>query len=72
MQRVAEVPSLAPEPVHESHWLYDSISTSGSGNYSWNEVDFVTDVLVNKDLNLDPLLIIESDYSKNKPEIKLV
>ena len=26
--------------------VYDSISTSGSGNYSWNEVDFVGDVLV--------------------------
>ena len=48
--------------------IYESISTSGSGNYSWNEVDFVTDVLVNKDLNLDPLLIVESsEESRSAP-----
>ena len=33
-----------------------------------NEVDFVTDVLVNKDLNLDPLLIVESsEESRSAP-----
>ena len=49
----------------EQPWelVYDSISTSGSGNYSWNEVDFVGDVLINRDLNLDPLIIVETDSS---------
>jgi len=36
--------------------VYDSISKSDGANYSWNEVDFVGDVLINKDLNLNPLL----------------
>ena len=45
--------------------VYDSISTSGGGNYSWHEVDFVGDVLINKDLNLDPLLIVDTDDSSS-------
>ncbi len=53
----------------ENPWqlVYDSISSSGAGNYSWNEVDFVTDVLVNKDFNPDPLLIIEGDSLREAP-----
>ena len=52
--------SLSAVQTAEEPWqlVYDSISTSGSGNYSWNEVDFVGDVLINKDLNLDPLIIL--------------
>ncbi len=62
--------SLEEIGQEEDPWqlVYNSISTSGSGNYSWNEVDFVTDVLVNKDLNLDPLLIVESgDSTRSAP-----
>jgi len=57
--------SLTSVESAEEPWelVYDSISTSGSGNYSWNEVDFVGDVLINKDLNLDPLIIVESEGS---------
>ena len=57
--------SLSEVKSAEEPWelVYDSISTSGSGNYSWNEVDFVGDVLINKDLNLDPLIIVESEGS---------
>ena len=57
--------SLSAVKSAEEPWelVYDSISTSGSGNYSWNEVDFVGDVLINKDLNLDPLIIVESEGS---------
>ncbi|MDC0243330.1 MMPL family transporter [Marine Group III euryarchaeote] len=57
--------SLSAVKSTEEPWelVYDSISTSGSGNYSWNEVDFVGDVLINKDLNLDPLIIVESEGS---------
>ena len=57
--------SLSEVKSTEEPWelVYDSISTSGSGNYSWNEVDFVGDVLINKDLNLDPLIIVESEGS---------
>ena len=57
--------SLSAVKSEEEPWelVYDSISTSGSGNYSWNEVDFVGDVLINKDLNLDPLIIVESEGS---------
>ena len=61
--------SLSAVQTAEEPWqlVYDSISTSGSGNYSWNEVDFVGDVLINKDLNLDPLIILEPDTSRNAP-----
>ena len=57
--------SLSAVKSAEEPWelVYDSISTSGSGNYSWNEVDFVGDVLINRDLNLDPLIIVESEGS---------
>jgi len=57
--------SLSGVKSAEEPWelVYESISTSGSGNYSWNEVDFVGDVLINKDLNLDPLIIVESEGS---------
>ena len=57
--------SLSAVESAEEPWelVYDSISTSGSGNYSWNEVDFVGDVLINRDLNLDPLIIVESEGS---------
>ena len=57
--------SLSTVQIADEPWqlVYDSISTSGSGNYSWNEVDFVGDVLINKDLNLDPLIIVESETS---------
>ena len=57
--------SLSAVESAEEPWelVYDSISTSGSGNYSWNEVDFVGDVLINRDLNLDPLIIVESEVS---------
>ena len=57
--------SLSAVETAEEPWelVYDSISTSGSGNYSWNEVDFVGDVLINRDLNLDPLIIVESEGS---------
>ena len=61
--------SLSEIDQNKTPWqlVYDSIASSGSGNYSWNEVDFVTDVLVNKDLNLDPLLIVEGDSSRSAP-----
>ena len=57
--------SLSTVQTAEEPWelVYDSISSSGSGNYSWNEVDFVGDVLINKDLNLNPLLKFQSDDS---------
>ena len=57
--------SLSSVESADEPWelVYDSISTSGSGNYSWNEVDFVGDVLINKDLNLDPLIIVETEGS---------
>ena len=57
--------SLSSVESADEPWelVYDSISTSGSGNYSWNEVDFVGDVLINRDLNLDPLIIVETDGS---------
>tara|TARA_B100000902_G_scaffold83631_1_gene88202 strand:- start:864 stop:3731 length:2868 start_codon:yes stop_codon:yes gene_type:complete len=57
--------SLSTASSAEEPWelVYESISTTGSGNYSWNEVDFVGDVLINRDLNLDPLIIVESDTS---------
>ena len=65
--------SLSEVAESEDPWqlVYDSISTTGGGNYSWNEVDFVTDVLVNKDLNLDPLIILESDDSTRQAPIAL-
>ncbi|MEC7713019.1 MAG: hypothetical protein VYE32_03315, partial [Candidatus Thermoplasmatota archaeon] len=61
--------SLSAVQTADEPWqlVYDSISTSGSGNYSWNEVDFVGDVLINKDLNLDPLIILEPDTPRNAP-----
>ncbi len=61
--------SLAKVKQSENPWqlVYDSISSSGGGNYSWNEVDFVTDVLVNKDLNLDPLIIQSGDSLRSAP-----
>ncbi len=61
--------SLNDVSQNENPWqlVYDSISSSGAGNYSWNEVDFVTDVLVNKDFNPDPLLIIEGDSIREAP-----
>ncbi|HJM17276.1 MAG TPA: efflux RND transporter permease subunit [Candidatus Poseidoniia archaeon] len=61
--------SLNEVSQRESPWqlVYESISSSGAGNYSWNEVDFVTDVLVNKDFNPDPLLIIEGDSIRSAP-----
>ena len=57
--------SLSSVESADEPWelVYDSISTSGSGNYSWNEVDFVGDVLINRDLNLDPLIIVETSGS---------
>lgn len=63
--------SLNSVSTAEEPWelVYDSISTTGSGNYSWNEVDFVGDVLINKDLNLDPLIIVESENSIRKAPI---
>ena len=61
--------SLSKVQESENPWqlVYDSISSSGGGNYSWNEVDFVTDVLVNKDLNLDPLIIQSEDSLRSAP-----
>ena len=61
--------SLNEVSQSENPWqfVFDSISSSGAGNYSWNEVDFVTDVLVNKDFNPDPLLIIEDDSIRSAP-----
>ena len=61
--------SLSKVQESDNPWqlVYDSISSSGGGNYSWNEVDFVTDVLVNKDFNPDPLLIIEGDSIRSAP-----
>ena len=61
--------SLSTVQTADEPWqlVYDSISTSGSGNYSWNEVDFVGDVLINKDLNLDPLIILEENSVRNAP-----
>ena len=63
--------SLSTASSAEEPWelVYESISTTGSGNYSWNEVDFVGDVLINKDLNLDPLIIVESDTSVRKAPV---
>ena len=61
--------SLSKVQESDNPWqlVYDSISSSGGGNYSWNEVDFVTDVLVNKDLNLDPLIIQSEDSLRSAP-----
>jgi len=61
--------SLAKVKQSENPWqlVYNSISSAGGGNYSWNEVDFVTDVLVNKDLNLDPLIIQAEDSLRSAP-----
>ena len=55
--------SLSTASSAEEPWelVYESISTTGSGNYSWNEVDFVGDVLINRDLNLDPLSILKQN-----------
>jgi len=59
--------SKVQESTNPWQLVYDSISSSGGGNYSWNEVDFVTDVLVNKDLNLDPLIIQSEDSLRSAP-----
>ena len=61
--------SLSTVQNAEEPWqlVYDSISASGSGNYSWNEVDFVGDVLINKDLNLNPLIILEETSVRSAP-----
>ena len=63
--------SLSTVKDVEEPWqlVFDSISSSGSGNYSWNEVDFVGDVLINKDLNLEPLAIGYSEGSVRKAPI---
>ena len=63
--------SLSTVKDTEEPWqlVFDSISSSGSGNYTWTEVDFVSDVLVNKDLNLEPLAIGESEGSVRKAPI---
>ncbi len=61
--------SLNGVSQRENPWqfIYDSISSSGAGNYSWNEVDFVTDVLVNKDFNPNPLLFVEGESIRSAP-----
>ena len=55
--------SLQELSQEEEPWqlVFDSISTQGGGNYTWNEVDFVTDVLVDKYLIMDPLLFPENN-----------
>jgi predicted RND superfamily exporter protein len=61
--------SLNEVSQREDSWqfIYDSISSSGAGNYSWNEVDFVTDVLVNKDFNPNPLLFVDEESVRSAP-----
>ena len=61
--------SLVNVSNEENPWqlVADSIGSEGSGNYSWNEVDFVTDVLVNKDLNINPLVIVDKDSVASAP-----
>ncbi len=47
-----------------SNWdrVWDSIKTSNQeGNYTWDDVVFVMDVLVNRDMNMNPLLFPEND-----------
>ena len=40
--------------------IYDSMYNVESGNFSLAELEFVTDVLINKDLNLKPFLLYDS------------
>ena len=53
----------------EEPWqfVFDSISTQSGGNYTWNEVDFVTDVLVDKNLKMDPVLDFDNDGVRTAP-----
>ena len=61
--------SLALLSEEEEPWqfVFDSISTQSGGNYTWNEVDFVTDVLVDKNLKMDPVLDFDNDGVRTAP-----
>ncbi|MCH2431614.1 MAG: efflux RND transporter permease subunit [Candidatus Poseidoniia archaeon] len=61
--------SLALLSQEEEPWqfVFDSISTQSGGNYTWNEVDFVTDVLVDKNLKMDPVLDFDNDGVRTAP-----
>ena len=52
----------ADEVCTRSNWdeVWDSIKTSNQeGNYTWDDVAFAMDVLVNRDMNMNPLLLQE-------------
>ncbi len=56
------------EVCTRSNWdeVWDSIKTSNQeGNYTWDDVAFAMDVLVNRDMNMNPLLWPE--FNKNAP-----
>ena len=58
----------ADEVCTRSNWdeVWDSIKTSNQeGNYTWDDVAFAMDVLVNRDMNMNPLLFPE--VNKNAP-----
>tara|TARA_Y100001960_G_scaffold158211_1_gene166334 strand:- start:962 stop:3847 length:2886 start_codon:yes stop_codon:yes gene_type:complete len=61
--------SLEQLSQEEEPWqfVFDSISTQSGGNYTWNEVDFVTDVLVDKNLKMDPVLDFDNDGVRTAP-----
>jgi len=52
------------EECNYSNWdrVWDSIKTSNQeGNYTWDDVDFVLDVLVNRDMNMNAFVLPEND-----------
>ncbi len=59
--------SLLSQEEEPWQFVFDSISTQSGGNYTWNEVDFVTDVLVDKDLKMDPVLDFDNDGVRTAP-----
>ena len=59
--------SLLSQEEEPWQFVFDSISTQSGGNYTWNEVDFVTDVLVDKNLKMDPVLDFDNDGVRTAP-----
>ena len=57
--------SLAEVKSVDNPWqlVYEALAGTGGGNYSWDEVDFVSDVLVDKSLNMNPLIIVDTENS---------
>ena len=56
------------EDCYYSNWdvVWDSIKPSNTeGNYTWTEVDFVADVLINRDMNMNNFVLPE--YNKTAP-----